>query len=350
MDLANYFQSATLETGMTKQKIMTLKNTKEEIFWDPSTAVKRLKADYKKSIDFLSENFEKFLQNGYNGKRYRVYYPEICIEVKSFAPIDSRLSFGHVTEPGTYTATVTQPELFEKYLIQQISLLIKNHKVPITIRASKTPIPLHFAMKGKLVSGANNDIDEFPLRDVFDVPDLSTTNDSIVNGVGPTSKEDPSSLCLFTAQRVDYSLARLDHYTATDPKHFQNFVLFTNYQFYVDEFERFARRALNNSDSGYESFVGPENFEIFSAKSKIPKPNKLPQMPSYHLKRSDGNGITLVNIGVGPSNAKTATDHIAVLRPQAWLMLGHCAGLRNSQRLGDFVLAHAYLREDKVLD
>ena len=73
-------------------------------------------------------------------------------------------------------------------------------------------------------------------------------------------------------------------------------------------------------------------------------------MPSYHLKKSDGNGITLVNIGVGPSNAKTATDHIAVLRPQAWIMLGHCAGLRNGQRLGDFVLAHAYLREDKVLD
>ena len=57
-----------------------------------------------------------------------------------------------------------------------------------------------------------------------------------------------------------------------------------------------------------------------------------------------------MNIGVGPSNAKTATDHIAVLRPHAWLMLGHCAGLRNSQSLGDLVLAHAYLREDGVLD
>ncbi len=77
---------------------------------------------------------------------------------------------------------------------------------------------------------------------------------------------------------------------------------------------------------------------------------KMPQMPTYHLKRADGQGITLVNIGVGPSNAKTATDHIAVLRPHAWLMVGHCAGLRNSQSLGDFVLAHAYLREDHVLD
>ena len=68
------------------------------------------------------------------------------------------------------------------------------------------------------------------------------------------------------------------------------------------------------------------------------------------MKRADGSGITLINIGVGPSNAKTATDHIAVLRPHAWIMVGHCAGLRNSQNLGDFVLGHAYLREDHVLD
>ena len=179
---------------MKKQKIITLTKTKAEIFWDPTKAVKKLIADYEKSILFLRENFDKFLQNGYQGERYRTYYPEICIEVKSFAPTDSRLSFGHVTEPGIYSATVTQPELFEKYLIQQISLLIENHNVPITIGVSKTPIPLHFAMKGKLVTSPNNDIEEFPLRDVFDVPDLSTTNDSIVNGTSPSSKEEPSSL------------------------------------------------------------------------------------------------------------------------------------------------------------
>ena len=68
------------------------------------------------------------------------------------------------------------------------------------------------------------------------------------------------------------------------------------------------------------------------------------------LLRADGSGITMVNIGIGPSNAKTITDHIAVLRPHAWIMLGHCAGLRNTQRLGDYVLAHGYVREDHVLD
>ena len=127
-------------------------------------------------------------------------------------------------------------------------------------------------------------------------------------------------------------------------------MLFTNYQFYVDEFEAFARAALADKSQGYISFVATGNQEITTADGVIEPSSKTPQMPTYHLKRADGQGITLVNIGVGPSNAKTATDHIAVLRPHAWLMVGHCAGLRNSQSMGDFCLAHAYLREDHVLD
>jgi AMP nucleosidase len=74
------------------------------------------------------------------------------------------------------------------------------------------------------------------------------------------------------------------------------------------------------------------------------------QMPAYHLMADDGTGITLVNIGVGPSNAKTICDHLAVMRPEAWMMIGHCGGLRPSQRIGDYVLAHAYLRDDHILD
>lgn len=77
---------------------------------------------------------------------------------------------------------------------------------------------------------------------------------------------------------------------------------------------------------------------------------KKHQMPAYHLIAKNGQGITLVNIGVGPSNAKTICDHLAVLRPHVWLMIGHCGGLRESQSIGDYVLAHAYLRDDHVLD
>ena len=73
-------------------------------------------------------------------------------------------------------------------------------------------------------------------------------------------------------------------------------------------------------------------------------------MPAFHLVSRTSAALPSINIGTGPSNARNITDHIAVLRPHAWLMLGHCAGLRNTQKLGDYVLAHGYVREDHVLD
>eukprot|EP01032_Pedospumella_encystans_P026051 gene26051-29426_t len=155
-------------------------------------------------------------------------------------------------------------------------------------------------------------------------------------------------------------LQRLRHYTGTLPAYFQKFVLFTNYQFYIDEFIKLGHEIMGRSaqgDDDYVAFVEPGNLVLRRAGAPSepgdelgsPLP-RLPQMPAYHLVREDCSGITMVNIGVGPANAKTITDHIAVLRPHAWMMLGHCAGLRNTQQLGDYVLAHAYVREDHVLD
>lgn len=322
-----------------------------ERFDDPRKAVDRLCELYVQATEFLSRTFLTAMEKGHPGVRYRAFYPEVRITTTSFAKVDSRLSFGHVSQPGTHAATITRPDLFRNYLEQQISLLIENHRVPVEIRVSDTPMPVHFAVaQDTAINVPQEGAADFTLRDVFDVPDLATTNDDIVNGVAKPAADGTEPLAPFTAQRVDYSLARLAHYTATDPEHFQNHVLFTNYQFYVAEFEAYARAQIADPDSGYTSFVSTGNIEITNPDTPIPPTDKTPQMPTYHLKRDSGAGITLVNIGVGPSNAKTATDHIAVLRPHAWLMVGHCAGLRNSQSLGDFVLAHAYLREDGVLD
>ena len=322
-----------------------------ERFEDAAAAVDRLCDLYKIATEFLCKTFQSAMEQGHPGVRYRAFYPEVRITTTSFATIDSRLSFGHVAHPGTHAATITRPDLFRHYLEQQISLLIENHSVPVEVCVSDTPMPVHFAVANdEAIFVPQEGAAEFILRDVFDVPDLATTNDDIVNGVAVPGPNGEEPLAPFTAQRVDYSLARLAHYTATDPHHFQNHVLFTNYQFYVAEFEAYARAQLADPDSGYTSFVSTGNVEITDADTPIPSAEKMPQIPTYHLKRKGGAGITLVNIGVGPSNAKTATDHIAVLRPHAWLMVGHCAGLRNSQSLGDFVLAHAYLREDRVLD
>lgn len=322
-----------------------------EDFTDAQRAVDRLIALYDGAAGFLRAEFGNALTRGAPPCRVRAFYPEIRLTTTSYGKIDSRLSFGHVAGPGTYATTVTRPRLFRHYLRQQIELVMANHGVPVTIGPSDTPIPVHFAVTDDPgLNVPHEGAAGFTLRDVFDVPDLTTTNDDIVNGTFQPGPDGVMPLAPFTAQRVDYSLARLAHYTATDPGHFQNHVLFTNYQFYVSEFEAFARRMLATPESGYESFVGPGDVTITDPDAPMDIPAKLPQMPSFHLTRAGGSGITLVNIGIGPSNAKTATDHIAVLRPHAWIMLGHCAGLRSSQSLGDFVLAHAYLREDRVLD
>ncbi|MGB5559657.1 MAG: AMP nucleosidase [Paracoccaceae bacterium] len=331
--------------------IETPKTPAPEAFFDAGEAVERLIELYQIAIGFLSAQFSDTVTGAKPPSRFRAFYPEIRITTTSYAAADSRLSFGHVAVPGAYSTTVTRPDLFANYLRQQIDLLIRNHGVPVVIGASDTPMPVHFAVANDAgVTVPHEGVMEFTLRDVFDVPDLSTTHDDIVNGYGFHYPDGSSALAPFTAQRVDYSLARLSHYTATSAEHFQNHVLFTNYQFYVEEFEAYARKVLGDPGSGYTEFVGPGNVTITKPDEPMPVPMKLPQMPTYHLKREGSAGITLVNIGIGPSNAKTATDHIAVLRPHAWLMVGHCAGLRNSQRLGDFVLAHAYLREDHVLD
>ena len=320
-------------------------------FTDAAAAVAHLNALYAEATAFLIARFNAVVAGEVPRARFRAFYPEIRITTARYDQADSRLAFGHVAQPGTYAATITRPDLFRNYLEQQIGLLMQNHSVPVVVQGSTVPIPIHFAMAGRGdVALPENGEMTLSLRDIFDVPDLATTNDDIVNGEGVRNLDGSTPLAAFTAQRVDYSLARLAHYTATSAEHFQNHILFTNYQFYVDEFEAFARAALADPDSGYTEFVGPGDQVITDADTPLPGVARLPQMPTYHLKRGRNAGITLVNIGVGPSNAKTATDHIAVLRPHAWLMVGHCAGLRNSQSLGDFVLAHAYLREDNVLD
>ena len=192
------------------------------------------------------------------------------------------------------------------------------------------------------------------MRDVFDTPDLAAMDDAIANGTLQRHLGTPEPLALFRAARVDYSLHRLFHYTGTDPEHFQNFVIFTNYQFYVDAFGRLGHEHMASGRSGADAFVEPGNVITRNARlgggTSGVVPERMPQMPAFHLVEPGYRGITMINIGTGPSNARTITDHVAVLRPHAWLMLGHCAGLSNSQNLGDYILAHGYVREDHVLD
>lgn len=316
-------------------------------------AVDRLCALYDGAVGALVARFEDYAGDaGFSGE-VRECYPYVLKRVDHpAASLDVRDSYGSCQDTGVYGTTVTNPGLFRPYLTKMIRLLLQNHGGTVEVGISTKGIPIHFAFAGDIAEVTTGMPAErvYAIRRHFDVPDLAFIDDAIVDGVYDFGPDQVRPMSLFSGPRVDYSLHRLRHYTGTDPKHFQTFVLFTNYQFYVEEFVRYGRELMARGGGGYTAFVEPGGMVTTPEGSNGTPPARLPQMPAYHLVREDGEGLTLVNIGVGPSNAKTITDHIAVLRPHCWLMLGHCAGLRNKQRLGDYVLAHAYLRQDHVLD
>jgi AMP nucleosidase len=335
--------------------ILTPKRMATESFMDATAACGRLEQIYARNTAFLRDRFEAYLQGKPLKSRVRATYPFVRITTATHSRVDSRLSYGFVSGPGVHETSITRPDLFRGYLTEQIGLLIQNHGVPVEIGESEEPIPIHFAYRRNISLAASFPSREQPLRDLFDTPNLATMDDAIVDGTWRRAAGTPEPLALFRAARIDYSLHRLFHYTGTDPEYFQNYVIFTNYQFYVDAFALMCRERMAAGDPSGEAFVEPGNLLTYNARlgkasPPAPPPERLPQMPAFHLVESAGDGITIVNIGTGPSNARNITDHIAVLRPHAWLMLGHCAGLRNTQKLGDYVLAHGYVREDHVLD
>ena len=327
----------------------------QRAFTEPQEAWAYIAEIYHRNTGFIREHLIGLSRGVVPKGRVRAFYPEVQVTSTSYGKTESTLPYGYLHTPGVYRTTVTAPDLFRTYFIEQFEVILANHGGVIEVGESTTRIPLHFALNATdRIDGEAIAELPIPLRDLFDVPDLQDTDDEIANGTFIPPVGGPYPLAHFTAPRVDYSLQRLSHYTGTEAQFFQNFVIFTNYPFYMDEFARVAEQFMRDGHEHYESFVEPGGYTTRNVRLgggvSGTRAGRIPQMPALHLTMPRNRGITIVNIGVGPSNAKTITDHIAVLRPHAWIMLGHCAGLRNSQELGDYVLAHGYLRQDHVLD
>jgi AMP nucleosidase len=280
-------------------------------------------------------------------------YPELRLRYHGGEQRANRgRAFGRLNAPGTYTTTITRPALFRDYLADQLELIAATYDVDIEVGTGNQEIPFPYVLDGE--AGAElAGVDPNEIARHFPSTELSLIGDELADGIDLGGPDDPIPLSLFDGLRTDFSLARLAHYTGTAPEHFQRFILFTNYHRYVDEFVDWAGRQLGQA--GYSGLAGAGGLYLTerqdSARGQLSDTAwRRHQMPAYHLIGDNRDGITLVNIGVGPSNAKTICDHLAVLRPEAWLMIGHCGGLRPTQKIGDYVLAHAYLRDDHVLD
>ena len=273
-----------------------------EHFTDPAAAVERVHEIYEANTAYLRDCFKRFSAGENIPQRVHACYPFVRVHTEIGTRVDTRLSYGFVAGPGTYATTVTRPDLFSHYFLEQFELLRRNHGVVLEVGVSRQPIPIHFAFpEGLHVEGDLTPQRLALLRDSFDLPDLSQMDDSIVNGTHIQALDEPTPLALFTGPRVDYSLHRLKHYTATSPDHFQNFVLFTNYQFYIDEFIRLGMEIMSPTDDPeqqeyrkqYTAFIEPGDFVIPNqnlggADTTGARLVRLPQMPAYHLKRADG--------------------------------------------------------------
>ncbi|WP_067734742.1 AMP nucleosidase [Novosphingobium naphthalenivorans] len=310
---------------------------------------------YDAAVACLKADMTAFIENGTlpppERRTERLWtYPELRVTYRGQekAARASR-AFGRLETAGTYCTTVTRPTLFAEYLAEQLSLLEAEYEVEFEVSRSAQEIPFPYVLDGVAIGTVRPQ----DLAQHFPSTDLAMIGDEIADGIHVFEENDPLPLALFDGLRTDFSLARLAHYTGTSPEHCQRFVLFTNYHRYVDEFVDWAGKQVGSD--GYTALSGAGGLyldaPVDNARARLSDTAwRRHQMPAYHLIKEDRSGITLVNIGVGPSNAKTITDHLAVLRPEAWLMIGHCGGLRESQRIGDYVLAHAYLRDDHVLD
>ncbi|MFZ3008167.1 MAG: AMP nucleosidase [Phenylobacterium sp.] len=322
--------------------------------------VAQLNAEYQKTVSALREALKTFLAGGPPPDRAvraggAFVYPELRLTWPR-GEVYPRLSraYARLSAPGDYAVTVTRPDLFGDYLREQITLLLADFKVEISVGRSTQEMPFPYVLDGA-VDIAMADVGSADIARHFPTTELSQIGDEIADGFWSPALEEARPLALFDGLRTDFSLARLTHYTGAPAEHVQQYILFTNYHRYVDEFVRWGCEQLKVPGSPYTQLSASGRI-VVTADSESPEQQiaegswRRHQMPAYHLMAEGRAGITLVNIGVGPSNAKTITDHLAVLRPQAWLMIGHCGGLRGSQTIGDYVLAHAYLRDDHVLD
>ncbi|MGO9484351.1 MAG: AMP nucleosidase [Rhodomicrobium sp.] len=326
----------------------------------PVAAVDQLEELYAKAASALASALDRYLNTRVPPSpetRSKFHYPALRVVYREQKHTRSPTlrAFGKLQRPGIYETTVTHPRAFRAYLLEQLEPLVTEYGAVIETGVSAQQIPYPYVIeRAEEIASANVSASELARH--FPTPRPSAVGDELADGLWRRKEGEPYPLALFDAVRTDFSLRRLVHYTGSDWRHVQRWILLTNYHRYVDQFVRWGCGELAR-DGGFERLVlpgdvivnrrhSPGEAEALVASSQWHRY----QMPAYHLTGEGDSGVTLINIGVGPSNAKNITDHLAVLRPNCWLMVGHCAGLRDSQEIGDYVLAHAYLRQDGILD
>ena len=164
-------------------------------------------------------------------------------------------SFGRLNQPGRYATSIARPRLFRKYLTEQLGYLVRDYDVEVSVGRSASEIPYPYVLDG--TDDLRLDGAQAPSSRAGSRPPSSPISATRSPTAPGASRRRARPLSLFDGPRVDFSLARLRHYTGTPAEHTQRYVLFTNYLRYVDEFVRWAVDELKQPDSPYEACPPP---------------------------------------------------------------------------------------------
>ena len=218
---------------------------------EPAAIVERLNDEYQASVTALRSALQRFLDDGAapDPKLRRTgafAYPELRL-VWPPGQEFPRLSraYARLSAPGAYSVTVTRPDLFGPYLVEQLTLLMRDFDVQLSVGRSAQEIPFPYVLDGT-IDLAKADVGAREIARHFPTTELAHIGDEIADGFWTPALEQDRPLALFDGLRTDFSLARLAHYTGTPAEHVQPYVLFTNYHRYVDEFVAWACAQLRS--------------------------------------------------------------------------------------------------------
>ncbi len=104
----------------------------------------------------------------------------------------------------------------------------------------------------------------------------------------------------------------LPRYTGTALKKFGDYILLTNFDYYVD---------------------------LFAHWHHVPVRGREKPMPN-----ATAGDITIINFGMGSATAATVMDLLSAIHPKAVLFLGKCGGVKHRASIGDLILPIAAIR------
>jgi AMP nucleosidase len=146
-------------------------------FTDPAAALAQARLIYEGSVAHLREAMRDFVAGETLPGHVRACYPYVRIQTDTVARFNAAdkpsLSYGFVAGPGRFETTLTRPDLYDEYYLEQFELLLTSHQGELEIGTSSQPIPVHFSFaEHDHIEGSLSAERRQLMRDVFDLPDL----------------------------------------------------------------------------------------------------------------------------------------------------------------------------------